>query len=228
MLARFMLASLIAVLPPLAATAAPPADVHFVDASPATASPDLPEQHPAATEDAAASRSGDERLREIRFDGGGEDAELQARDESAPGAGKWTTICHAPCRARVPSSFAYRATGPGAPWSKKFSIGSDAWPLVIHARPGSTAAKVTGVVLVPVGGMALLLGFAGTMTSGRAESERLVMTGLSLAGAALLTTGIVLLVAGRTKVTLDPMVRGTALSLPLGRGVTLSPAGLAF
>jgi hypothetical protein len=230
MRARFMLASVLATLPAIEASAATPATAgaRLVDAPP-TADPPAPvEQHPAAPADATASRWGDDRLREIHFDGGGADAELQARDESTAGSGKWTTICHAPCRARVPSSFAYRATGPGAPWSKKFSIGSDAWPLLIHTRPGSTAAKVTGTVLVPVGGVGLLLGFAGMMSSGRAESDRLVFIGLGVAGAAVLTTGIVLLVAGRTKVTLDPTFVGTAFSLPLGRDVTLSPAGLTF
>jgi hypothetical protein len=94
------------------------------------------------------------------------------------------------------------------------------------------AAGVDGreghVVLVPVGSMALVLGFAGTVATGEADSDRLFFLGLGFAGAAALTTGIILIVAGRTKVTLESPGRAAALSLPLGRGVTLSPAGLAF
>jgi hypothetical protein len=210
MQSRFLLLGLALILPSPDALAAP-----------SVSTPPLV----APSYDAAAPYGGQLQLREIHFDAGGEDAELQARDVSR--RGEWTTICRAPCTTRAPASFAYRVSGPGAPWSKTFTLGPEEWPLSIHARPGSTAAKTTGVVLVPVGGLGVLFGFIGAVSSGRSENDRLALLGLGFAGAAVLATGIVLIATGRTKVTMEPAF-ATGFFLPLGRGVALTPAGLTF
>lgn len=180
----------------------------------------------ASTETSTESEGG--RFREIVFDAGGGEAELQARDESGPRPTPWTTLCRAPCRARAPLSLAYSVAGPGAPRSKRFWLGWEQEPLSIHARPGSKAKKITGFVLVPVGGVVLLLGFAAAFPAGVDDAQRRLGYGLSLGGAAALTAGVLLIVTGRTKVKTEPASSGAAISLPLGRGVALSPAGLTF
>ena len=76
-----------------------------------------------------------------------------------------------------------------------------------HVRPGNSQRTTGGMIAVPIGVAGVVLGTVFAATSG-ADEDRLTEPGSALVGlgAMLIATGIVLLVTGRTRVSLKPGV----------------------
>jgi hypothetical protein len=156
--------------------------------------------------------------------------------------GEWMDVCALPCSKVLDIHEKYRIYGDDIVTSSSFLINPNYHN--IQVRAGSKSQRIVGIVLTPVGGLALLTGLSlyltgailridkkGTMVSG--DDEELgksfqtagVITGL--VGFGTMIAGILMITNNSTKLDYEnsPPVMG---SVPLGRGMWLSPSGLHF
>jgi hypothetical protein len=121
---------------------------------------------------------------------------------------KWAEVCSAPCDRPVPIGPPYRVNGAGMRPSRPFHLaGMPGERVVLVVDSGSTAAFVGGLVLVGVGGVALLGGIVTLIVAYSMKDTGLKTGGadlvgwtLTAAGAPVFLGGILLWPAGRTSV----------------------------
>ena len=71
----------------------------------------------------------------------------------------WAFACEAPCDVELPLSDEYRIVGPGVRTSSTFHLAAQAGErVVLDVNTGSKAGFIGGVILVPVGGITILIG----------------------------------------------------------------------
>lgn len=154
---------------------------------------------------------------------------LEARPVPGPATedDSWRFICDVPCRRTLDPSFEYRISGLSAVDSRPFHLPEGQTHVRVNADVGSIPVRVGGLVLTPVGGVALGLGLLTTLAASvldNAEGTNLGVA-VSAGGAVALGAGIAMIVGSRTKVTVNP-VEGPALQLT--KGVSLTARGLVF
>jgi hypothetical protein len=126
----------------------------------------------------------------------------------------WTYVCTTPCSARAPVGD-FEAGGPGVRTSDELEITR---ATALRINPGSESLHGWGVSATVVGALAMGISGALFMLSlggpGGCEKDcppdqpqshtSLYAGGAFLASAAILTTGISMIVASRTQVTVEP------------------------
>lgn len=154
------------------------------------------------------------------------------REGEAP---RWERMCTAPCDERLSSRGRYRLRESGHRTTSTFTI--DEGRVDIHARLGSRAEQVSGIVAICHGGAVLLVGLfvyalvdsldANSTASGHSSGATSILwttAGISLP---LVAIGVGLVVDSRNTVQING--RGVAsVCVPLGAGVALTPRGLVF
>ena len=130
----------------------------------------------------------------------------------------WLPVCVGPCSTAAPLGERYRVGGPGIRHSKPFEVGPGQRPLQLSATTGLMAPFVIGLVVIPVGGVAvgmgvLVAGFADLCgvdnldphacdSRDTAKAVGVLAAGL---GAAAVVTGILLITGSKTSVaSLEP------------------------
>jgi len=139
----------------------------------------------------------------------------------------WTFVCGLPCRRPLDPSFAYQISGQTAVDSRPFRLPEGYARVRVNADVGSMPVRVGGLMLTPLGAVAVGAGLLGALAaSGRDDAVGTnIGVAISASGAVVLGAGIAMIVGSRTKVTVDP-VEGTALQLT--KGVSLTARGLVF
>jgi hypothetical protein len=145
----------------------------------------------------------------------------------------WHAVCELPCSSpQAPGIF--RVSGAGVTESESFRLTEGKHSVTVD--PGSSAARVTGTVLTPVGGATMLVGtfalFLSQVCTDACDNSPRVMpvapgAALFFVGATVMTVGILLITSNRTKIAID----GNALAsddVRLGNGMTLGANGLTF
>jgi len=130
---------------------------------------------------------------------------------------EWFPVCEGPCDRRLTTGQAYRVSGDGVTASKLFVLeGPD--DVQLQVSPGHSGLHLFGVILIPVGAVALELGFdllvVGALTqlcsdcvSGYANTTTLNVGWTMIgAGAAALIAALVIVPSTRTKVTASSIV----------------------
>jgi len=156
----------------------------------------------------------------------------------------WRRVCTEPCGIWIPSGTRLRVNG-------DFRASA---PLALPARPGGahlavepvrSGLRVTGIVLMPVGGSFAFVGGAlyltasavdGTSSSRASRDIRALSGGIALFGLATLGTGLALFLTNqKTLVDLrspgadGPLATQAArLRVPIGKNLWLSPEGIHF
>lgn len=132
---------------------------------------------------------------------GAEDGEVQIEH----GDGEWVTVCTGHCERALPAGRRYRVAGGGMRASRPFQLEGGAGSRInVTVSPASTAWFVTGIVLIPVGGLTMLVGgLVGLVGDAVGDSSASSSGGIAfLVGVAGLVGGIVLVVSnGRSSVT---------------------------
>jgi hypothetical protein len=112
--------------------------------------------------------------------------------------------------------------------------------MYVHADAGSSAWRTTGIIMLPPGGVAMVLGIVVFALSGCSHCEEepaysqhrreVLQVGLPLllGGAALVAGGIVMIISNRTKLDVVSPRYGSAPRFELGGGFALGPQGLTF
>lgn len=178
--------------------------------------------------------------RPLTFNASEPEAELQVRSRDADDRLTWKTICTGACTTTAFTGAEYRVSGRGVSTSKTFKILPSPYPASVHAEAGSSGARTGGLVLLPIGGVAFVIGMVALVLGGECyecdsvergqQRDRALTIGLPMmaAGAAGIAGGIILIVSNRTKLDFTP---GTVASTPrvkLGRGFELAADGLRF
>lgn len=153
---------------------------------------------------------------------------LESRATSKRGGDDdWQFVCQLPCQRKLDPSLEYQISGLSAVDSNPFRLPTSRSQVRVDADVGSMPARVTGIVLMPVGGVGIAFGLGGALLSsmfGNEDGLRL-SAAIGGGGALVLATGVVLVASNATKVKIDPAGVPT---LPLAKGVSLTPRGLTF
>lgn len=151
----------------------------------------------------------------------------------------WTPVCQAPCTISVDSAASYRIGGDDVKRSSRFMLPTGMAPISLQTSAGNAHAYRAGVALMSIGSVVTLGGILALLfvsPSRRFDpmTNQVVSTdytgplvvGLLPAalGLATLGGGVALYLLNRTSVRLEGGMRLATL----GRGLYLSPQGLAF
>lgn len=177
----------------------------------------------------------------VGFDAGGRAAWLESNFLSATETSDWYTVCVAPCTRRVPANATFRAAGYDFDPSDPFML-LPAENRVIVTATLTRKSRALPIAMIALGFTTMMVGtvllVGGSATQEPADSEfsdqgkngaiMLGGVGLTLAGAAVGTAGIVMLVARvrEKKSWVTVTQRSARLRLPGGFG--LEPSGLTF
>jgi hypothetical protein len=151
----------------------------------------------------------------------------------------WRSLCTGGCTTTAYVGLEYRVSGDGVSNSKVIKVDPAPFPAYLHADAGSSTARTMGVVLLPVGGAAMVLGMVVLALSGCSHCENESIGGtpreaiaigvpLLVGGAGLVAGSIVLILANRTKLTLTNSQYGSVPRFDLGRGFAMGLEGLRF
>jgi hypothetical protein len=168
-------------------------------------------------------------------------AELQAEILDVDGEFTWVPVCKGACLAAVVPGTDYRVGGRGVSSSRVFTIEQSRSVMYVRARPGSSAARTVGIVMIPVGALVLAVGLSLIMLSTAAcqdctdqERKDSLNEGLKgglpavLAGSAAIAVGIGLIVSQRTRVDISTAGSTSPPRLRLGRSLEIAPDGFRF
>jgi hypothetical protein len=117
-----------------------------------------------------------------------------------------TTVCAAPCTARVPIDGTYQVVGEGMPASSVFSLPRDRGDVRLDVHPGNATTHDVATVVLIVGsvlaGVGLVLLASNALDGTTSLSRPEMQTGLALAGGGVVGLGvsIPLLIANATTV----------------------------
>lgn len=136
----------------------------------------------------------------------------------------WATVCIAPCGKTLPRGAYYFVDGPGMPRSGKFLLPPGEARL--HVKPGSSGPWAVGLVLLSLGGSAVIVGGSLALVGSISTySKGMATPGFVLLGVGGVATivGAILMAKNTTDVLDDHGV-------VLGRksGTRLTPGGLLF
>ena len=148
----------------------------------------------------------------------------------------WKRVCYAPCGIWVPSSTRLRIEGDFRA-SRPFSL--PLRPAVrLEVDPARSGIRITGIVLMPIGGFFALVGAVIATADGRNTGEiQNLGRGFAVFGLATFGAGLaMLLIHNQTTVDIvDPAARPSASRatfgvprMALGKGLWLSQDGLRF
>jgi hypothetical protein len=178
--------------------------------------------------------------RELTFIGTDADAELQVRQRDASDKLVWRPVCARTCTTPAFFGAEYRVSGPGVTGSRVFKIEPSPYPMYVHADAGSSAWRTTSIIMLPVGGTAMILGMVVFATAGCSHCEEgpaydqhrreVLQVGLPLllGGAAIVAGGIVLMISNRTKLEIVSPRYASVPRFDLGGGFAIGPQGLTF
>jgi hypothetical protein len=150
----------------------------------------------------------------------------------------WVTACPLPCDQTLDVTKTYRINGKGMPDSKPFQLHRDHPHL--HVLGGSTAQKVVGITLIPVGGTISLFGLwmwsmskYNVENPHRSDSNVEILAIFGGTGLVLSLLGIALIVHSKPSISERKSKRSSRWQAPpsmlsVGSGMWLSPQGLHF
>jgi hypothetical protein len=163
--------------------------------------------------------------RDIEFETTRTSATLQVRSKDG-----WLDVCEGPCTVPGHVGSVYRVGGHGVSNSRTFNLpaGSDSFVLVAH--PGSSTQRALGFVVIPIGALAMTVGFSMKEAGDLFHDESAAHTGVGilLAGAVALAGGIAVVVSNATQLDFQSGSRAAIPKITLARGLELSAEGIRF
>jgi hypothetical protein len=99
----------------------------------------------------------------------------------------WGSVCHAPCRARLPRSEEYKVLVPGWKPTSTFDLDDSAGALRLDVTPANDSTATLGQVLGYVGAAAII---GGLITVLVADSKTGDAVGFAIAGTGAVSVGI--------------------------------------